>query len=203
MKSIITLDKANQPYGFAQLNGSGSLDSNIINNTKYKVYVALLTQTGGSNPSSTNITGDPIIIGQTYQIIDNGGHGWDFTNIGAPNNDIGTYFVATGTTPANWGVDAQLDYNTGAPVVTVLENTIGNIWHSWENIGLYGINSDSLFTSNKTIILCTPSVDPSTPKWLTTQQVNSHQLYFTQFDTAGSTYNGIINPATIEIRVYN
>lgn len=93
----------------------------------YRVYTALLTQSNGDGPSMLN--DEPLTIGVTYQITDQGGSGWDFTNVGAPNNNTGTYFVATGTTPNSWGdLGVSLNFNTGAPVVTVLENTIGNIW---------------------------------------------------------------------------
>ena len=49
----------------------------------YKVYTALLTQSGGSGTSSLN--DEPLTIGVTYLITDLGGSGWDFTNVGAPN----------------------------------------------------------------------------------------------------------------------
>ena len=48
---------------------------------------------------------------------------FDFTNVGAPNNSNGTSFVATATTPTAWG-GGVLSYDVGAPVVTILENTI-------------------------------------------------------------------------------
>ena len=43
-----------------------------------------------------------------------------------------------------------LGYNPGAPVVTVLENTIGNVWFSYFGLGDYMINSNESFISNKT-----------------------------------------------------
>ena len=113
----------------------------------YKVYTALLTQSGDEEiiPITSGVTD----IGRTYIIIDNSG-GADFTNIGSPNNELGTYFVSNGGTP-NWGTDiAQLQYTAGAPVVTVLENTIGNIWFTYNGIGSYILNSNGLFTENKT-----------------------------------------------------
>ena len=107
---------------------------------KYKVYTALLTQSGGDDVQVIN-SGD-LTIGVTYKINVASNDG-DFTNVGAPNNDGGTYFVATGTTPNSWGTIGELKYNTGAPVVTVLENTIGNIWFTYGANGLYLIfNSD-------------------------------------------------------------
>ena len=39
---------------------------------------------------------------------------------------------------------------TDAPVATVLENTIGEITFTYEDVGYYGVISDNLFTLNKT-----------------------------------------------------
>ena len=78
----------------------------------YKVYTALLTQSGDNDEQVIN-TGT-LTIGVTYEINDNS-PGMDFTNVGAPNNTVGTYFVATGTTPNSWGADEGgpdiLNYN--------------------------------------------------------------------------------------------
>ena len=125
-----------------------TINGNPIDPT-YKVYTALLTQSG-SDGAAQGISASPLIVGATYYIEDNQGSGWDFTNVGAPNNDIGTYFVATGTTPNSWGIDGLLGYTPGAPVATVLENTIGNIWFTYDSTGFYLINSNGLFTNNKT-----------------------------------------------------
>ena len=123
-----------------------------VNNSAptYKVYTALLTQSGGDSPNA--ITNTDLTIGVTYLIKDNGGN---FTNVGAPNNNAGTFFIATGTTPNDWG-GVTLEYNEGAPVVTVLENTIGDIWFTYDNVGIYGIYSNELFSLNKTFTLLTP-----------------------------------------------
>ena len=115
----------------------------------YKVYTALLTQSGGDD--TEYIGSGELIIGTTYRIT----NPWpdsDFTNVGAPNNNQETFFVATGTTPNNWGTpgsDDVLEYNTGAPVVTVLENTIGNIWFTYNSAGIYNLNSDGLFSTTE------------------------------------------------------
>jgi len=113
----------------------------------YKVYTALLTQSGGDDPLS--IQSGILTVGVTYLLDDNSGYP-DFTNVGAPNNNSGTYFVATGTIPNSWG-QATLLYNSGAPVVTVLENTIGDIWFTYQVDGFYFIESNSLFIENKTL----------------------------------------------------
>ena len=94
----------------------------------YKVFTALLTQNG--EDAGGVLIDSPLIIGVTYQIKTGSTGEFDFTNVGAPNNNIDTYFIATGTTPNDWG-SAALNYDEGAPVATVLENTIGNIYFEY------------------------------------------------------------------------
>jgi len=118
----------------------------------YKVYTALLTQSGEDNFQS--ISSGSLTIGVTYQIISASGDPGDFTNVGAPNNNLGTYFVATGTDPSEWGA-YELEYNEGAPVVTVLENTIGDIWWTYVSVGFYLGTLNGAFTENKTFTLLT------------------------------------------------
>lgn len=129
----------------------------------YSVYTALLSQTGGDNPNA--VIDLPLVIGVTYKIVDNDGDTADFTNVGAPNNNSGTYFVATGTTPTSWGVNllGQLSYNTGAPTVVVLENTIGNIWFQYKAPGSYVCASDNLFTIDKTTIFISDTINKDNP----------------------------------------
>ena len=166
-----------------------------------------LNQSGGDNPQS--IYEGELTIGVTYFI--NGGailDGCDFTNVGAPNNNQGTYFVASGTTP-NWNGTTNPDmltYNTGAPVATVLENTIGNIWFTYEGDGTYVCNSNRLFSSNKTAGFITyndggPSSLTDKP-FLSVYPVNDYIVYVNSaLDGLGS--NDVLTNATIEIRVYN
>ncbi|MFY8170256.1 MAG: hypothetical protein ACOVK2_03965, partial [Candidatus Fonsibacter sp.] len=118
----------------------------------YKVFTALLTQSGEASQACPNQ--GLLTIGVTYQIVFNS-IGMDFTNVGSPDNNVGTYFVATSTIPTSWGSNEGQDegtlcYNTGAPVATVLENTIGNVWFTYDGVGDYRLNSNGLFTINKT-----------------------------------------------------
>jgi len=118
----------------------------------YKVFTGLLTQSGGDDENQ--ITGGLLTIGVTYLIENDGGSGWDFTNVGAPNNDLQTYFIATGTTPTSWGVDGLLVYNTGAPTCIILENTLGNVWFEYGGgAGLSNVKSDNLFTNLKSTLI--------------------------------------------------
>ena len=176
----------------------------------YKVYTALLTQTGDDNPDST-YSGN-LLIGRTYQIFDLGGAvGYDFTNVGAPNNNLNTSFVATGTTPTSWGTNVCLNYNSGAPVVTVLENTIGNIWFTYNSDGVYSVFSNSLFAANKTYtILQLWGDDNSTNRIGFVQRISDNEMNLINADYLGNPANkiGDPNPAagyltSIEIRVYN
>ena len=119
----------------------------------YKVFTALLTQSGVDNQQS--IGSGAVTEGVTYRISSYGG---DFTNVGAPNNDNNTYFVATNNdVPNNYGAGG-LFYNTGAPVATVLENTIGNIWFTYDDIGIYLANLTGAFTINKTFVTLTQGI---------------------------------------------
>ena len=170
----------------------------------YKVFTALLTQSGEDDPNTLE-SGDLLTIGVTYLIGNGDNDPGDFLNVGAPNNDEGTYFVATGETPNKWG-KTSLAYNTGAPVVTVLENTIGNIWFTYRESGIYWCRSNELFTSNKTV-----SINDAT------RCINSgggfYNLFVEQVDITTiniSTYNDSLARVDdqlyrkmIEIRVYN
>jgi hypothetical protein len=161
----------------------------------YKVYTALLTQSGGDEPKYTQSGG--LDIGVTYRIDDNAGSP-DFTNVGAPNNNVGTYFVATGTTPTSWG-EAGLSYNSGAPVVTLLENTIGNIWFTYNNEGVYGINSGGLFFENKSWSINVLILQASVYSFLEWRNFNEFRIQTIN----GTLANDLLLNTPIEIRVYN
>jgi len=185
--------------GIANFNRGGS--------APYKVYTALLTQSGGDEPQTWSSGSGPLILGVTYQIEVNDGGTADFTNVGAPNNNVGTYFVATETTPNSWGIgdNGELSANGGAPVVTVLENTIGDIWFEYQTVGYYHVRSGGLFTVGKSAIII------GGPTW--DGGGNGYFSYgFDGNDTALITNrnflndyvnNGSIVNTFLEIRVYN
>lgn len=171
----------------------------------YKVFTAFLTQSGGDN-SNVFVSSGLLTIGVTYTIDEIISGNPDWTNVGAPNNEVGTKFIATGTTPNSWGEDATLYYSDAAPVATVLENTIGNIFFEYIDIGAYSIGSNNLFTGAKTsVIMATPydQGDPLTPRTYTTryQQENLIDLY--TLSLAPSPSDNSLNGTFIEIRVYN
>jgi hypothetical protein len=176
----------------------------------YKVYTALLTQSGGDN--TLNIQSGLLTVGVTYTINDYIPND-DFTNVGAPSNQNGISFVATGTSPNNWSEASELIYNTGAPVATVLENTLGtNITYQYNGIGIYSIlASNDLFTANKTYsVLQLWADDGVTSRLGFIGRASTSELIMTLTDTNGNTANTLgdnQNPVyfltSIEIRVYN
>jgi hypothetical protein len=177
----------------------------------YKVFTALVKQENAGSPGSIG-PGSSLLVGRTYKIDDADG---DFTNVGAPNNDTGTSFIATGTTPAVWD-NGLLSYNEGAPTATVLENTIGNIWFEYSGEGNYYIISDSQFTLDKTFINGTPLTGYSVlNNFVEASGSDAGRGYFLlQLDTQFIQLNTIrgyatfrddvlLYPTCIEIRVYN
>lgn len=169
-------------------------------NNTYKVYTALLTQSG-SDGEFVNIIEEDLIIGATYFIkVSNGG---DFTNVGAPDNNINTYFVATGTTPNSWG-SSILSYCSSAPVVTVLENTIGNIWFTYLNIGVYGVNSSDLFPFGKTALFIGSANEGDVEgiNFAFFRQDDINRLNIVTKDYTLNNSDGYLYNTPIEIRVY-
>lgn len=168
---------------------------------KYKIYTALITQRGASSLASIyhiNLT-----IGVAYQIIDDGGGiNHDFTNVGAPNNDFGTYFTATGTTPNRWGTNVYLRYDEGAPAVIVLDNTIGNIFWIYDGVGYYLAESNNLFTEGKTYFSISDTLN-SDDGSMRFRRANNTEMHLMTKDNSGNFVDGYLTNTPIEIRVYN
>lgn len=174
----------------------------------YKVLTALLTQSGGDN--SAELFYGTTTAGVSYTIIVDGPigttSGYDFTIIGAPNNDIGTSFIATGTTPI-WETNGVvgLSYNEAAPFVTVLENTIGNVWFEFSNDGVYTMRSDGLFTNFKTVGFITYNDGGSTGL----EDKPAFSIYNYDYNIYlnsaldGVLSNNVFASTSFEIRVYN
>jgi hypothetical protein len=185
----------------------------IVDTTRpYKVFTALLTQSGDDDPRSMQGDGGGDISsatkGTTVQIFANINN-INYSSIGAPNSNVGTYFILTqDITLSNLDNDTIFSLNIGAPVATVLENTIGNIWFTYNGVGNYSANSDGLFTTNKSIILSIPNQYVESPS-----DLYNYQAYNTGIDSFNLTsfmnylsedglYGGYAQN-TIEIRVYN
>jgi len=182
----------------------------------YTVFTALVKQEGNDSPNNVGAEG-PVILGVTYYIADNT-NSVDLTVFGAPDSNVGTYFICTtaGTLPND--PDILLQYNTATPVVTVLENTIGNIWFGLNADGDYAINSDGLFTSLKTFIngaMLGPNYSISN-MLVSSDGSSTDRAYFFNYEEGvtntielNTTRGGsvasdvIVTPICVEIRVYN
>jgi hypothetical protein len=191
------------PLNVDSLN-AGTISQNGEPVKPYKVYTALLTQSGGDDPQ--NILSGTVTAGVTYQIAleDAPIQSWDFSNVGGPQYPNGDAFVATSNgVPNNYGT-ATLGYNTGAPVATVLENTIGNVWFTYDSVGDYSIRSVNAFTVGKT--------------YVSSQLNNNSNAYNTEFQLQDPSSDSIRLQAkdenwnsidldgfgiVLEIRVYN
>jgi len=188
--------------GDLTINGNVNI-TGTTNTRPYKVYAALLTQAGGDVPFGVAGDGEEIVLGITYEITDNPNNN-DLTIYGAPNNNVGTFFVANQTTNLPYTNSLQLLGNTGAPVVTVLENTIGNIWFIYSELGYYAALSDSLFTINKTFkSIGSVGEDPSTPGYGFLRGNNGDTFNIQTLDQIFANSDGQLFNTPIEIRVYN
>ena len=165
----------------------------------YKVFTALLTQSGGDNLDDQG--SGAVLKGRTYTI--GGSSSGDFSNVGAPSNNEGTSFIATATaTPNSYG-GGSLSFNTGAPVATVLENTIGNLWFTFQNNGEYFAESDGLFIDNKTATFGGYyDADLEVGFRFGDQGYGSNSEVFLR-TSDGPPSNSILEETPIEIRVYN
>ncbi len=166
----------------------------------YKVFTALLTQSGADNPDSA--TSGTLSIGRTYEITDYQ-LGDDFTNVGAPSNANGVIFIATGDTPLVWTNSSELFWDYGVPVVTILENTIGNVWFNYDVTGSYILKSSGLFTNNKTHLTMQAFLygpDEDRRIGISTNDTSSIQIITTNGLVPA---NNNLENTSIEIRVYN
>jgi hypothetical protein len=110
----------------------------------YKVYTALLTQ------SNFSTTAGILEVGKTY-MINSILSSDDFANVGYVGE--GSPFVATETTPTKWDNNTEVfNCTDSAPIMTILENTIGSIVWRCEGAGTSFANLTEAFTENKTIL---------------------------------------------------
>jgi len=167
----------------------------------YLKYVALLNQAGGDDPQSA--TSGALVVGVSYQIaVYNAGD--DFTNVGAASNATGVKFVATGTTPTTWSNSSELAWNNGAPIVTPLENTLGNV--VWERIGAsageFKAVCSGLFTVNKTGFLIQPASSDLHTGFIVNPSGDADTLNITTIDDSLTSRDEMLINTMIEIRVY-
>lgn len=90
------------------------------------------------------------------------------------------------------------------PVATVLENTIGNVWFTYTNVGQYALNSDGLFAGTvPTVTNIFGIIESSTPNVLTADKIDNSIIRIASGDPTYNPSNDLLNSTPIEIRVYN
>jgi hypothetical protein len=108
-----------------------------------------------------------------------------------------------------------LNYNTGAPVVTVLENTVGNIWFTYNTVGEYSVNLSNSIDISKTFLYI--GNGPTVNQLIYFEEAGIKTITFSEFYGSSSTIyiystndgfgtskvDGKLNNTPIEIRVYN
>ena len=90
-----------------------------------------------------------------------------------------------------------------APFPNVLENTIGTITCSYDQLGIYYINSSGLFTSNKTMVFVGNNSFGLFGNTLGASRMDNNRVAIVQTTTSGTNDEDWIEPVSIEIRVYN
>jgi len=115
-----------------------------------KIFEGLFNQTGASDLDT--ITYGPLVVGTTYKIVDYA-TGDDFSNVGASDTTNNLYFIATGTTPADWGDSTSLSLNVGAPNGRILKNDFGKApYLTYSGVGTYILSCTDCFTVGKTAV---------------------------------------------------
>lgn len=196
-KKSALINSETQPYTIDDI-------TNVVK--PYKVYTALLTQTGDS--SITQVGAGNILEGVRYSFAEYELPGWDFTNVGGPKYPAFNSFTATATAaPISWS-GVTLEYNAGAPVVKVLENTLGDVTFVYNGIGLYSVYSNGLFVENKTMSsimssnIGTGSFDTSSTIVYYTSQTDDELIGLVSVKN-GTPSDDLLSKTPIEIRVYN
>jgi len=174
---------------------------------KYKVFTALVTQSGGDDLQEQ--ASGALTKGVSYY-YDELFEGSDFTNVGGPKyGDLpnsGGYFIATATGVPNNYNGTVIRWNNGAPVVTVLENTIGNVWFNYYGEGIYRFVSNNLFTIDKTMIIGSTFYNVDADATIVLNSFygeNSDYRIWLRSTIGNAAANSVINHTPLEIRVYN
>lgn len=192
----------------------------------YRSFTALLYQDGGSDRRQMRGDGEGDLgvarTGTTVYIALNP-NGKDYSSIGAPSSDKGTWFILTrDISYEDLDIDTVFNIDLGAPlVVSLLENSIGNIWFTYNDIGQYSINSNELFNERKTYLSINPLANQNT-EWnapiYSFFQISTNELTLrtlsaikplaeepaaTETMEGERFIDGYLNYTPIEIRVYN
>lgn len=169
----------------------------------YKVFTALITQSGTGDAPATIFGDGSIIKGNSYYILENPNNE-NLTLVGAPNNSPGTFFIATETVSGKYSPNVRLDYNEGSPTAIVLENTLGGVAFGYISNGRYSVNSNGLFKEDKTTISIDAfGQDGNSPGLAVIGNTTlNDENKFTIVCSKGGEVDGVLQKTRIEIKVY-
>jgi uncharacterized protein (TIGR02145 family) len=119
-------------------------------------------------------------------------------------DNVTTFTIsATGATPAYKVYSALISQaGTGAPTVTVLENTIGNIVWSRATGGDYRGTLTGAFTPNKTMVFASRQAGGPSAGYMFASRLSNDAVFMTSGSVVGGPGDDYISEASIEIRVY-
>lgn len=91
---------------------------------------------------------------------------------------------------------------TGAPTASVKNNTLGTVTFSYVDVGVWRMNSSSLFTAGKTMIYIGDAFRASDLLLVGAERLTSSVIELSQIETGAGPANGCSN-VTIKIEVFN
>jgi hypothetical protein len=94
-------------------------------------------------------------------------------------------------------------FGTNAPIVTVLQNTIGPISFQYVGVGMYNVVSAGLFIEGKTFAFIGSSPDGNSHASIASSGGGQSNFRGIQSFINGVASNNAIGGAALEIRVYN
>ncbi len=105
----------------------------------------------------SSVEGINLVIGEKYKIMNNGGSP-DFTNVGAADSNVGTKFVATGTTPTAWGSAILRLISCNEYIANIYNDEVANVLTQFINNSKEDLQSVDLL-SNQSVIAGVSDVD--------------------------------------------
>ena len=165
-------------------------------------YKFLLSQSGGDDPQTA--TSGSLTQGATYEIVAFE-TGDDFTPSGAPNNTVGTKWIANGIAPT-WSNGSEIGWNGGAPVLVgeVTPNTLGGgIWFEFYGDGYLDVVSNDLFTPLKTGVLIEPLATISDSGFAQIESKTLSRIKILTLNSIAGPTNGMFYETMVSIEVGN
>jgi hypothetical protein len=169
----------------------------------YKVYTALLTQIGSTDPDTLyGGSGSYLDNGRSYYISSNPDN-YDLSIYGDTDSSEGSWFISNYDIELGYNDSLVLNVNYAAPVVKILENTIGNVWFTYDDPGSYVVYGD--FTDKTTFVISNIGNVPSDSISIRAS-VDTSNIYISTCSlvfTGTSAYvDNILKNTPIEIRIY-